>query len=51
MAALPYESTTLRWLVPCSGTGGATAVGAPKSPGLALPMLCCGEISAARAAK
>ena len=42
---------TLTWLVPCSVPGGATSVGMPKSPGLAVPMLRCGEITAARPAR
>src|SRR6476619_4900743 len=38
-AALPLVSTMLIWLVPCSGGGGAGAVGGPNSPGFAVPMV------------
>ena len=50
-AALPCASTMLIWLVPCSGVGGAGVVGGPNSPGFAVPMVCCSEISAARPAR
>ena len=50
-AALPYSSTTLIWLVPCSGMGAGVAGGAANSPGFAVPMLRCSEISAARPAR
>ena len=50
-AALPCRSTTLMWLVPCSGGAGTGAMGGPNSPGCAVPMVRSGEISAARPAR
>ncbi|SKT83474.1 Uncharacterised protein [Mycobacteroides abscessus subsp. abscessus] len=50
-AALPRESTTVTWLVPCSGVDTAADAGMLNSPGLAMPIVVSPEISRARPAR
>ncbi|SKV73881.1 Uncharacterised protein [Mycobacteroides abscessus subsp. massiliense] len=48
-AALPCLSTTVTWLVPCSGVDTAAEAGTLNSPALAVPIVFSPEISLARA--